>query len=77
MQKLPSPGVLTYVCHVQAVLLGGVVLMGGDGGHVHTVDLPYGRVAAVEVAAVGTGSHIVWTFMSGPLTVNVKGKEMF
>lgn len=44
--------------------------MSGDGGHVHTVNLPYGRVAAVEVAAVGAGGHIVWTFMFGAFPVN-------
>lgn len=65
-----SPYILTDLGHVQAVLLGGVVPAGGDGGHVHAVDLPYGRVAAVEVAAVGAGGQVVWTFMFGPLTVN-------
>lgn len=75
LNRTPPP-VLTYVCHVQAVLLGSVVPVGGDGGHVHTVDLPYGRVAAVEMAAVGAGSHVVWTFMFGPLTVNMREKVL-
>lgn len=63
---------LTDLCHVQAVLLGGVVPAGGDGGHVQTVDLPDGRVAPVEVAAAGAGGHVVWTFTFGPLTVNMR-----
>lgn len=58
----PPPEVLTYICHVQAVLRGGIVPAGGDGGHVHAVHRPYGRVVAVEVAAVGATGHIVWTF---------------
>lgn len=36
--------------------------MGGDGRHVHAVHRPDGRVAAVEVAAVGAGSPVVRTF---------------
>lgn len=68
--------VLTDLCHVQAVLLGGVVPLGGDGGHVHTVDHPDGCVAAVKVAAVGAGAHVVWTFMFGALTVNI-GETFF
>lgn len=61
-KSTPPPEFLTYICHVHAVLRGGVVPAGGDGGHVHAVHGPYGRVAAVEVAAVGAPSHIVWTF---------------
>lgn len=44
------------------MLWGGVVLAGGDGGHVHAVHGPYGCVAAVKMAAVGATSHVVWTF---------------
>lgn len=65
--------VLTYVGHVQAVLLGGVVLGGGDGGHVHAVDVPHGGVAAVEVAAVGPSGSVIWTFLFGPLPANTRG----
>lgn len=46
--------------------------MGGDGGHVHAVDLPYGRVAAVEVAAVGARRLIVRTLVSGAFAVDDK-----
>lgn len=64
---------LTDLCHVQAVLLGGVVPVGRDGGHVHAVDLPYGRVAAVKVAAVGACGHVVWTLINGLLTAKRNG----
>lgn len=72
-----SPPVLTYLCYVQAVLLGSVVPVGGDGGHVQAVDLPNGRVAAVEVAAVGAGAHVVRTLVFGPLTVNIRGEFIY
>lgn len=65
---------LTDICHVQAPLLWGVVPVGGDGGHVHAVDLPDGRVADAEEAAVGAGSHVVRTFLFGPFTVDMREK---
>lgn len=55
------------------MLLGGVVLGGGDGGHVHAVDVPHGGVAAVEVAAVGPSGSVIWTFPFGPLPGNTSG----
>lgn len=69
--------VLTYICHVQAALLRGVVPPGGDGRHVHTVHLPDGRVAAVEVAAVGTARHVVGTFFTGTFTVEKGERDVF
>lgn len=63
---------LTDIGHVQTLLLRGVVPAGGDGGHVHAVDLPDGRVADAEEAAVGAGSHVVRTFVVGPFTVNMR-----
>lgn len=71
-QAQVAPDALTDLCHVQAVLLGGVVPAGGDGGHVHAVDLPYGRVAAVEVAAVGARRHVVRTLVGGAFAVDDK-----
>lgn len=68
-----SGRVLTYIGHVQAVLLGGVVLGGSDGDHVHAVDVPHGGVPAVEVAAVGPSSFVVWTFLFGPLPAKTRG----
>lgn len=68
-----SGWVLTYIRHVQAVLLGGVVLGGSDGDHVHAVDVPHGGVPAVEVAAVGPSSSVIWTFLFGPLPANTRG----
>ena len=65
---------LTYFCYIQAVHLGGVVPAGGDSGHIHTVDLPYRCVTAVEVAAVGAVRHIVWTLVFGPLTAHTEEK---
>lgn len=62
---------LTYLSHVQAVLLGGEVPLCGDGRHVHAVDLPYRRVAAVEVAAVRAAGHVVGTVVLWPLTANI------
>ena len=61
---------LTDISHVQAVLLGGVVPGGGDGRHVHAVDVPHAGVAAVEVAAVGSGRFVIRTFSFGSISVN-------
>ena len=69
-----KPG-LTDIGHVQAVLLGGVVPVGGDGGDVHAVDLPDGRVAAVEVAAAGTSTRVVGTLLSGAFTGSYRGRR--
>lgn len=55
------------------MLLGGVVLGGGDGGHFHAVDVPHGGVAAVEVAAVGPSGFVIWTFSDGLLPANTSG----
>lgn len=63
---------LTYVGHVQAVLLGGVVPGGGDGRHVHAVDPPHGGVSAIEVAAVGPRRLVVRTLLLGPLAADRK-----
>lgn len=68
---------LTYFRHVQAVLLGGVVSVGGYGGHGQTVHHPYRCVAAVKVAAVGAASHIVWTFQFGFLPSQNQRKNTF
>lgn len=58
------------------MLLGGVVPAGGDGRHIHAVDLPDGRVAAVEVAAVGASRSIVRTLVFGPLAAENKIKTI-
>ena len=67
--------VRTYLCYVQAVLLGGVVPVSGDGRDVQTVNLPYGRVAAVKVAAVGTAAPVVWTLVLRSFTAHVQEKR--
>lgn len=59
------------------MLPGGVVALGADGRHVHAVDVPYGGVAAVEVAAIGARRHVVGTLVSGPLAVDAREKPRF
>lgn len=70
-----APPILTDVGHVHAVLLGGVVPVGGDGRHVHAVHVPHGRVAAVEVAAVGAGGHVIWTLSLRIFTAKTRKKS--
>lgn len=70
-----SGRVLTYIGYVQAVLLGGVVLGGSDGDHVHAVHVPHGGVPAVEVAAVRPSSFVIWTFLFGPIPANTRGER--